>query len=286
MQKELTQTNPDTGLQKRQTWSEPTESFLRKVSSRAEQPVAWVESAVTGYRNQIRHAPQEVIAGQIMAAISLLAKNYGARADIEPEMVKEAVRLVMTQFSHLGVDELKDAYRLWASGQIDAGKGSEMYAGQFSAGQLGKVLGAYCEHRKKIIAAYTNLLDQEREEQEEEARVARMKSQYMSRFRENISRFCESGKGWQDVPAHWYQMLTKLGDLNPTEAEIKQLTEDAAELAEMELRAEIEEEANPFKRVNLERIFQAGGIEARAMVIYEKMAVFRLYVLPRRNETK
>lgn len=53
----------------------------------------------------------------------------------------------------------------------------------------------------------------------------------------------------------------------------------------MELRAEIEEETNPFKRVNLERIFQAGGVEARAMVIYEKLAVYRLYILPRRTQT-
>lgn len=253
---------------------------MQKVSSRAEQPVAWVESAVTGYRNQIRHAPQEVVAGQIMAAISMLAKNYGARADIDPEVTKEAVRLVMTQFSHLGVDELKDAYRLWAAGQLSLGKEAEMYGGQFNAGQLGKVLGAYCDHRKKIISAYTNLLEQEREEKAEEARVARMKSEYMDRFWDNIQRFCESGKGWQDVPAYWYQTLIKVGYLNPTRQEIKQLTEDAAGLAEMELKAEIEEETNPFKRVNLERLFQAGGIEARAMVIYEKLAVYRLYVVP------
>jgi hypothetical protein len=77
-------------------------------------------------------------------------------------------------FSHLGIHELRDAFRLGAGGFIHGVGPSDFTAwhGNFSVAGLGKILSAYDQYRILVLVRLQNLTDQETSETREEKRRA------------------------------------------------------------------------------------------------------------------
>lgn len=258
--------------------------MLTAISGNTGFAVSHVTAAVKGFQNQIRKLPPVDAKLLIQRTLSEVAKEYGARDDVPPGILFECVRLIGTKFAFLGVDEIREAYRQWAAGEIEA-KGAEMYGGQFNAAQLGKVLSAYSENRKKIVSEYVTASMKAKEELESAKRQEKQRAWYEDNF-DMLLQSCRA-EDWREIPHHWFDTAWRRKMFNMSAEQIEEIKRDADELAQMEIETELEETADKYKRKNLQAYIEAGGTVDRARVIAKKIAVFRFIILPLRvNESK
>ncbi|MCB9288890.1 MAG: hypothetical protein H6560_16400 [Lewinellaceae bacterium] len=124
----------------------------KKALSQSGVSPALLDATINGYHNQLRHMPAEKAFARLMMAIKEVAQDYGARQAVLEETFTECVRITRKKFAGLGIGEVREAYRMWAAGELNMRKGeAEMYGGQFNAAQLGKVLAAYMEQRRVAL---------------------------------------------------------------------------------------------------------------------------------------
>lgn len=254
-----------------------TSNLKKKVIDQAEASEATVMAAVTGYHDQLRRMedPARVLAQQL----PFIAQEYGARTAILPHVQSECIRLILEKFGHIGFNEIREAYRLYASGEIRI-KGGEMYGGEFNAGQLGKVLSAYNEHRKQIIAAYTEALHVTAEEIEEAKRAEESRMRFEAKFREWLKKAKAEQTDWRDIPAYYYDAAMNRGLIEFKPGEKRQIWEDALILAETEFQEDVESEFG--RKVNA--VLQQDQLEGRARVIAQKLSVFRKLIIKEPEE--
>lgn len=236
-----------------------------------------------GYSAQLRDMPQNEAVAHLEVTLTEVAQEYGARYEITENLLVECIRLVLRQFPYLGLEEIRQAFRLVHSQEIKI-KGAEAYGGEFSASMLGKTLGAYSEYRRKAVAYLIN----EREEIKKEARrreiVAQRKKNFEATFWDKVKDFAqEKGEdgtyknGWEDVPFWWYQVLIDRGRLQVDKEKALAVWEDAKEFN----RHISEDAAQDDPRVKLEDFAPS---PERVKTIARKVYVFREVILKLRNE--
>ena len=236
---------------------------------------ALLEAAVNGYHNQLRHMPPEEAFGRLMIALREVAQDYGARQAVLEETFTECVRITRKKFAGLGIEEIREAYRMWAAGELNLRKGeAEMYGGQFNAAQLGKVLAGYMEARKAALGAYLRELEAYQREQERASKAERLRQEYEEDFEKNLRAL--QPKSWQEVPFHWFETAWKRRLIRLTEAEQQELLAGARALALEEAEKE-KEGASIFQRQQVEKLIQGEGLEERAKTIARKLALFRKF---------
>ena len=236
---------------------------------------ALLEAAIDGYHNQLRHMPPEEAFGRLMIALREAAQHYGARQPVLEGTFTECVRITRKKFAGLGIEEIREAYRMWAAGELNLRKGeAEMYGGQFNAAQLGKVLAAYMEQRKAALGAYLRELEAYQREQERANKAERLRQEYEEGFEKNLRAF--QPKTWREIPFHWFETAWKRGLIRLTEAERQELLADARALA-LEEAEEEKEGAGIFQRKQVEKLIQGEGLEGRAKTIARKLALFRKF---------
>ena len=206
--------------------------------------------------------------------LPFIAQEYGARTAIPYHIQAECVRLVLEKFGHIGLNEIREAYRLYAAGEIRI-KGGEMYGGEFNAAQLGKVLSAYNEHRKGIISAYTELVHAMAEDQAETQRAEKSRMEFEVRFQAWLKKAKADQTDWRDIPAFYYDAAISRGLITFNPGEKKQIWEDALVLAEVELQEDVESEFGAKTKA----VINEQDIEGRARAIAKKLSVFRKIIL-------
>lgn len=157
--------------------------------------------ALDGYCNQIRHNPNA--SAELIILIPVIAKQYGARFDIDKETILECVEFVKDKFSFLSVREIKEAYRQFASGEFKDASG-KMYGGEFNLSNFGAVLTGYNLNRKKIIAKHLQKEGAKKLIAIENEKKERQKREYEEGFEELIRTQSRKINSWADVPVHWY----------------------------------------------------------------------------------
>lgn len=232
---------------------------------------AVVEVVVDGYKNQIRNLSGYDSKTELIKILPFIAEQYGGRKDIPPHVQAECIKLILEKFLFIGIQEIKEAYRMWASGEIEV-KGGEMFGGVFNAAQLGKILSAYCIQRKKVIAQYSNLKIEEERKVEDELRRQRMKDKYEAQFFDLIIEAKTKYSDYRDLPLHWYDTLLKKGLIR----EYYEMEEDefntCFQRAKIDLSEERQESKNLFKKA-----LEQQGIEklrGRAIIYAQKKLLF------------
>lgn len=167
-----------------------------------------VESIVKGYNNQIRKGDSVNVTGQLIIQIPLIAKEYGTRFDISENIITEAIRLVFRKFGYLGIEEIREAYREYYSGNSSA-KGADTYGGEFSVAQLGKILTAYTSNRKMILASYLKLQEEEQRIQKEKQNHKLKQEKFNQEFPAEVVRRFTSVKEWSDIPSFYWRIFKK-----------------------------------------------------------------------------
>ena len=94
------------------------------------------------------------------------ARQYTGCVKTEDLVFDECVEFVMLRFGFLNINEIREAFRLAAAGELGEVK-LEAYFGTFTVAMLGKVLAAYRNYRERIS---------------KEVRAAEIKHQYAQTF--------------------------------------------------------------------------------------------------------
>lgn len=207
----------------------------------------------------------------INVMLPTIAQLYGQRNEVGDLIWKECTRLVYEKFPFLSVIELKEAYRQWSTGEIEV-KGAEMYGGEFNVGQLGKILGAYCDRRKKVLGAFLRAKEDIQDQQRLNEKKEIMQRAFDDAFPGMIEKAKSEITDWRDVPAFWYDSALKRGMITFDQGEALQIFEDAKELEKIERIGEQEEKA-----ATLADVFKQTEVDPanRAKVIARKLTVFR-----------
>lgn len=211
---------------------------------------------------QIRHLDPVHAKGRLIVELPLIAKDYGTRYDLSEHVLTECIFLIVEKFNHLAIAEIREAYRRHAAGELIT-KGAEMWGGEFSAAQLGKVLTAYTEKRRTVAAAILREQHEAAERQKAAEREAQLRKDFEATFRARIEHAARTAKSWEEIPAFWFRACYDRGWLKISLPEAEQILQTATRLAR-------NEELTP--RSLFER---ASSTEDRAKVIAQKLAVFQ-----------
>lgn len=239
------------------------------------------EKAVAGYHSQIRHMRPEEASVKVMQQVRHLAEAYGARREISEPALFEAVKVIREKFSFLSVEEIAEAYRQWAAGELDMKKkDAEMYGGLFSAAQVGKILGAYSANRKKIVGTYLREKQARQEQAAKEQADAKKIAAFDAKFPALIAKMQAEAKDWRDCPFYIYQAAKDRGLFHIGKEEALLIYEDAIALARMEAESAYEQAQGGGKSFfQLRDLCRAAqdeeGIAARAKVIARQITLFR-----------
>lgn len=98
-----------------------------------------------------KYADKKAVKTLIHSAILFCADNYTGATNLSEELMKECALFVNQHFYAFGVEEIKQAFRLAASGETSVDLNT--YYGKFNVTMLGNVLNAYKDHRLNIAKA-------------------------------------------------------------------------------------------------------------------------------------
>jgi hypothetical protein len=126
-------------------------------------------------------------------------------AMLTDEFVKEASDNIVRKFSMLGVNEIKEAFRLASNNVISSDLRS--FGGRISIQVIGKTLDSYLEYRKPIAA---EILAEQREEQRIKDEAADMKSR--NDYQKAVIEFWYEGnpESWLDCPSYFLETLVEM----------------------------------------------------------------------------
>jgi len=240
-----------------------------------------------GYNAQLRNIDRAFAACAVQVELERVAESYGARQDIPDTVFSECTQLVLSKFSGLGANEIREAYRMKAAGELESipkGRG-EMWGGSFNADQLGAVLTAYMEQRRKALGAYLRH-KQEEMEAAEKARIKQRQQEAFDReFPALIAKMQENAKDWRDCPFWLFEAAWKRGLIRLEPGEKESILEDARQLARLEAQnayAEAEEAGGlgVFRMRELRKAIEdEKSIEARARTIARQITLYRKIVI-------
>lgn len=266
--------------------SKPTERLLPKqlpkwateVAHQSGQSLALVRSAIDGVNNQLREVVKinpPYATALVQEEINRIADSYGARKEINRTVLSECTQLVLTKFVGLRAEEIREAYRMKAAGELEVGGEGVMWGGVFDANQLGAVLSAYIGHRQKALRAFSDL----KEKREKEAAIAKKQEAFEKEFPKTIEKLKEKAESWMDCPEWIYDSARARGMITFKPGEAQEIFEQAMQTAKAEAQAEHEEGKkggrNLFQLKELEKAMGESEVGSRAQVIARKMSVYR-----------
>lgn len=141
--------------------------------------------------------------------IKYCAVTYCGAPNTDPEVIKEAVRFVVTKYTHLALPEIREAFRLTAAGKIGANLNA--YNGLFTIRMLGEVLTSYDDHRNQVAREVRARLSEKEAEEEDQIKAGiliekfgTLAQQYGALVKKNTKY-----QRWQDLPEWFCNRLVK-----------------------------------------------------------------------------
>lgn len=221
----------------------------------------------------MRHEPG-ISAVLLEKEIEFVCKNYGARTEVTKDLAKECIKFIFEKFGYLAVDEIRKAYRMWASEEIKV-EGGEIYGGSFNVRQIGKVLAAYNEKRKVVLGNYLRIAQEEKERIEQERRYQEMKARFEVEFPARLMKAKEAITDWREVPEYFYDSIQKRWGIKFEPGEAQEIFEDAKEIAHLEIAGTLADSFGGGLKARFEAMEREKSFEEIAKVIARKIAVFR-----------
>ena len=239
------------------------------------------QAVAAGMAAPIRQQPAELVSAWLAVNLPILAKAYGNRQEVDDFLLEACCDLVLTQFKHLSLDEISEAYKLWAAGRLAVDGSAEMWGGSWNAKHLGELLRAYSASRLKIQAAILQEAHRVRQEQEAAASRSERLAQHEAWFRGLVEEKRGTLDSWTDVQAFWYDSARSLDMIQFEPGEAQAIYQDALELAKQKLVDELATCTDFRRRRQILSVLDpdsASGLaslEAEARIIARKLTVFR-----------
>lgn len=190
--------------------------------------VALVASGISRSMRVVRKEQPVHLTASLTVELEHCAKVYCGAVNTGDEVFEEATEFIISRFGHLGVHEVREAFRLAAAGEL-GDVDLRAYYGVFSILALGAVLQAYNEYRARIVKEIRRreilLLAAEREA---EKSVSWNTAAWEAARREALLSMEDVAA--ECVTAYDYDWLSRSGELNPTQEEKEQAWAQAKEL--------------------------------------------------------
>jgi hypothetical protein len=210
---------------------------------------------------------------EVLGALTVLISLYGDRQGISQLMLEEMAIEIIDNWSFLGIEDIKIAFRMWAKGEIGDG-GSELYGGDWNLLVLNRMLYAYNLHRKKILH---EIYSQEQEtEKDKKNDIERKNNQekFDLEFISELKIYLTGAKSYIDIPGWVYMICDKKGIITLTIDQKKEIFQRAIKEEKQELRAEMYFQKDKFRIKKIKDILQSEYGTERAKVIAGQIAVF------------
>ena len=163
----------------------------------------------------LRSNPVVLIQNATSVIGEVLTAYCGATTDgTHAGVVSECVALMTHKFSHLGIYEVREAYRLAAIDKIDVD--ITAYRGVATVYAFGQVMSAY----DKLRNSYVYIIEQKKREQEamdkeeSDKKKKAFELQIMEWFVKSKADKGKSVKSFNDVPFYYFDTLTEAGAID------------------------------------------------------------------------
>lgn len=163
----------------------------------------------------LRSNPVVLIQNATSIIGEVLTAYCGATTDgTHAGVVSECVALMTHKFSHLGIYEVREAYRLAAIDKIDVN--ITAYRGVATVYAFGQVMSAY----DKLRNSYVYIIEQKKREQEamdkeeSDKKKKAFELQIMEWFIKSKADKGKSIQGFNDIPFYYLDTLTEAGAIN------------------------------------------------------------------------
>lgn len=264
------------------------ESALPGIAATCEVGMDYVRLMTRAIQRPLRRVPESDRAMLVAAAIIAVARDYGTSL-LPHHILEECVKMTNDKFSAICVDEIREAYRQFATGELGTGKEAESYRGEFNARNYGAIIGMYATKRRGVVAALTKEAHERQEASESEARIARQKAAFAKQFPADVNALIRKpDASWQDVPGWWYDTLEKYGCISVPVEEKREIFEQAKRVAAAGLY-EQRATAGVIQAIELQKQLNelaAGSDTTPAKAIAKKMCVFDYIIAPYAMEGK
>ena len=241
---------------------------------------------VEGFLQPIRKFDRQMIAPVIAENIMICARLYCGMKDSEimKETVIEAAKFTIQKFSHLGANEIKDAFQMAAANEFQD-VNMTAYFGQMSIATLGDILDAYTKHRNKTIAKYLELKDKAQKQYDKEVEKEERNNAARQKIKTDIEAAIISiqqgiyfWQSWHDVPVHYAEIAIANGWLEVSGEFKTRIWNESKELAKKELIETSQDlsnlvEAKKAKHLLMKSI-ESEIISEPAKRIYAKRIIF------------
>lgn len=249
---------------------------IEEVAYSAGLPVSVAKAVVAGYHQKIMHLDGESAKKAILMEVRNLAKQYGARQEIDNDVVAECARLVFEKFATLGIMEIREAYRAYSVGEFEV-EGGEMYGGVFNVSNFAKVLAGWKSHRGKVLLQYLNHLEEERMAATEKGKREKAMADFDRCFPKLLEKAKADFTSWQDVPVHWYDTARRLKMMSVTMEEAMPIFDEAKKIVASEQERE---RGNIATMSAAERkAYKSFDPLQRAKIVARKITVYRKLII-------
>ena len=235
---------------------------------------------------------EALVVAALGAELEHCAKIYCGARNTSSEVFEEATDFVLSRFGHLGVLEVREAFRLAASGALPGLDTDSIraYYGEFTIISLGSILRAYNQYRSDLVKEIRRLEVVALSEEDESSRIAWNTSTWESeRISKLLAMDFPRGDGLEDsdlalpecafveyVTAYDYDFLFRRGELAPTSDEKRAAWDDAAVVVRRDF-ANLSYTSQTFRRALLE--IERGGkselFDARRIATAKRLLVVR-----------
>lgn len=174
-----------------------------------------------GMKDPIRDMAAEDFAKHGLVAVQYVAMTYTGASDTATltPVWNECLLLLRKEFSQIGIEEVRHAFRLAAAGKTDANLIA--YGGVFTVQLFGAAIRAYVEYRKRV---YADIVQSEYAKGEAAEREARNASAWKKNTAETVEYLTglmsknDRVDSWQKVKEAWFKILEVRGLINVDEA--------------------------------------------------------------------
>ena len=241
---------------------------------------ASTEAIIKGWGSPIRKMDSLSAQLQVLTAVTRASLDYGMRSEVPDRIYKECVTVVLEKFAHIGVEEIREAYRANAAGELDTKGKGEMWGGEFNCANFTAIIAAYCEKRRKVVAAYTNALHEAKEQARAEAKREKWRLEFEQNFDDLLRQVAEKAEGWPDCPEYLYHSCEKRGKIDLSVEEKRDLLSRAKEC----LRASRILENMGGQPFTVLAVRKPENEEERAKVVARQIALWECVIMPLKME--
>lgn len=207
----------------------------------------------------------------LLKILTAVFELYGNRTATNETVMEYAVISIMENFSHLALDEISEAFKMWSKNEIE---GSEPYGGEFNLLVINRILSDYDKHRKTQRKELFSKIHAEKSEIEKEIELKSKIQKFNENIKQIIQDILKKAQRYEDVQDWMFRRCEREGFISLTREEKFEIFQRAVEEEKQELRQELYFSKDKTRVKEIRQILESENGSERSKVIAGKIAIF------------